>query len=97
MTRITTIYRTQIELLWHWRLGPWALIKHGIVALVASVIAFNITAWLLPQLAIVELGGGLIAVVFISLLNLLVRPAFLALVANRSVVALVVLTLLFQA
>ena len=94
---VVNFYRTQIELLWHWRLGRGALIKRAIVALVAGVIAFNITAWLLPQLDINELGGGLIAVIFISALNLLVRPVLLALVASRSVVALVILTLLFQA
>ncbi len=98
VSRLGRFYKTQIELLWHWRLGRTALLKRAIVALIAGVIAFNITAWLLPGLLqITELGGGLIAVVFISLLNLLVRPAFLALVANRSVVALVILTLIFQA
>ena len=95
--RIVNLYRTQIELLWRWRSGRRALIKRTLVALVASVIAFNITAWLLPQLDINELGGGLVAVFLISALNLLVRPVILGLVASRSVVALVVLTLLFQA
>jgi uncharacterized membrane protein YvlD (DUF360 family) len=95
--RIVNLYRTQIELLWTWRLGRRALIKRAIVSLIAGVIAFNITAYLLPQLDINELGGGLAAVIFISVINLLVRPVILALVASRSVVALVLLTLLFQA
>ena len=72
--RIVNLYRTQVELLWRWRSGRRALIKRTLVALVASVIAFNITAWLLPQLDINELGGGLIAVLVISVLNLLVCP-----------------------
>ena len=98
MSRFVNFYRTQIELLWKWRLGRRALIKRAIVSLVAALIAFNITAWLFPgQLQITELGGGLVAVLFIAALNLLVRPAILALVASRSVVALVILTLLFQA
>jgi hypothetical protein len=95
--RTVNLYRTQVELLWQWRPGRRALIKRTLVALVASVIAFNITAWLLPQLDINELGGGLVAVIVIAILNLLVRPVILGLVASRSVVALVVLTLLFQA
>ena len=95
--RIGTLYRTQVELLWRWRSGRWALVKRTIVALVASVIAFHITAWLLPQLDINELGGALVAVLVIAVLNLVVRPVILGLVASRSVVALVVLTLLFQA
>ena len=97
MAHVMNFYRTQIELLWHWRLGRRALLKRALVSLVAGVIAFNITAWLVPGfLTINELGGGLIAVLFLSLLNLIVRPAILALVASRSVVALVILTLLFQ-
>ena len=94
---IGNLYRTQVELLWRWRSGRRALIKRSLVALLASVIAFHITAWLLPQLDINELGGALIAVLVIAALNLLVRPVILALVASRSVAALVVLTLLFQA
>ena len=94
---IGNLYRTQVELLWRWRSGRRALIKRSLVALVASVIAFHITAWLLPQLDINEFGGALVAVLVIAALNLLVRPVILGLVASRSVVALVVLTLLFQA
>ncbi len=98
MRRLVRLYRTQIELLWRWRAGRGALLKRALIALVAGVIAFNITAWLLPGLVdINELGGGLVAVIFISALNLLVRPALLALVASRSIVALVLLTLVLQA
>jgi uncharacterized membrane protein YvlD (DUF360 family) len=97
LRRIANLYRTQVELLWRWRSGRRALIKRAVVSLVAGVIGFWITAWLLPQLDIIELGGGLIAVLVIAVLNLLVRPVILGLVASRSVVALVVLTLLFQA
>ncbi len=97
LARLQRLYRTQIDLLWHWRLGRRALLKRAIIALIAGVIAFHITAWLLPQLDINELGGALVAVLFISALNLLIRPVLLSLVASRSVVALVVLTLVFQA
>jgi hypothetical protein len=97
LQRLISFYRIQVELLWSWRLGRVALIKRVIVSLVAGVVAFHITAWLLPQLDINELGGATLAVLFISAVNLLVRPVILAVVANRSVVALVILTLLFQA
>ena len=98
INRLVDFYRVQFGLLWKWRLGRTALIKRAVLSLIAAVIAFNITAWLLPgQLQIVQLGGGLIAVIFISLLNLLVRPLLLGLVASRSVVALLVLTLVWQA
>ncbi len=95
--RIANLYRTQVELLWRWRGGRRALAKRAIVSFVAGVIAFWITAWLLPQLDITETGGAIIAVIVISVLNLLVRPVILGLVASRSVAALVLLTLLFQA
>ncbi len=95
--RIVSLYRTQFELLWRWRLGRWALVKRALIALIASVIAFHITAWLLSGLLqIDQLGAGLAAVLLIAALNLLIRPVLIALVASRSVVALVVLTLLFQ-
>jgi uncharacterized membrane protein YvlD (DUF360 family) len=98
VSRAVNFYRTQFELLWKWRLGRWALIKRAIVSLIAALIALYVTAWLFPgQLQITQLGGGLLAVVFIAALNLLIRPAILALVASRSVVALVILTLVFQA
>ncbi len=97
MGRIGRLYQTQLELLWTWRLGRTALLKRALVSLVAGIIAFTSTAWLLPHLDINELGGALLAVLCISLLNLVARPVILTLVMSRSVVALVILTLLFQA
>lgn len=84
-------------MLWRWRLGRWALIKRALVSFVAALVAFHITAWLLPgQLQVESLGGGILAVVLIAALNLLVRPVLIGLVAARPVVLLVGLTLLFQ-
>src|SRR5262245_56809769 len=84
--------------MWRWRAGRVALAKRALVALVAGVIAFNLTAWLFPGLLRIDaIGGGLLAVLFISILNLVLRPVILAMVASRSVALLVVLTLLFQA
>jgi uncharacterized membrane protein YvlD (DUF360 family) len=96
--RTIRLYRTQFELLWRWRAGRWALLKRAAIALLAALVAFYVTAWLLPgQLQIETLGGGLTAVVLIAALNLLIRPVLIGLIASRSVVALVLLTLLFQA
>jgi uncharacterized membrane protein YvlD (DUF360 family) len=96
--RVAALYRTQFELLWRWRPGRWALVRRALIALLAALIAFYITAWLLPgQLRIDSLAGGLTAVVLIAALNLLIRPVLIGLIASRSVVALVLLTLLFQA
>lgn len=95
--RVAGLYRTQLELLWHWRLGRRALIKRGVVALVAAVLAFQLTAWLLPDwLKVADLAGGVVAVLFLAVLNLLVRPVLLGIVAGRSLTGLVLLTLLLQ-
>ena len=95
--QILQLYRTQFELLWRWRPGRWALVKRGLVSFLAALIAFYLTAWLLPgQLQVASLSGGIAAVILIAALNLLVRPILIGLVAGRSVVALVLLTLLFQ-
>ena len=96
--RTTTLYRTQFELLWRWRAGRRALLWRALMSLLASLIAFNVTAWLLPgQIHVVEFGGSLVAVLFLAILNLLLRPVLLGLVAGRSIVALILLTLVFQA
>ena len=98
LARIGRIYRTEFELLWRWRLGRWALVKRALFSLLAAILAIFLTAWLLPGLITVEdFGGGLLAVLFISLMNLLVRPLLVALIAGRTLVGLVILTLLFQA
>jgi hypothetical protein len=98
LARMVLVYGTQIQLLWRWRLGRRALIRRALLSIGVFLVAFWITAWLVPQLvAITALGGGLLSVLLISALNLLVRPALLVLVAGRSIVALIGLTLLFQA
>lgn len=97
LRKLATVYATEIQLLWDWRLGPGALLKRAILSTVVSILAFNLTAWLLPGLlSIDEMGGGLIAILFISALSLVVRPALLVLVASRSVILQVLLSLLFQ-
>ena len=97
-SRIIRLYRAEIELFWKWRLGRWALIKRASIALLAGVLAISLTAWLAPGLFTIEqVGGGLLAVVFISALNLLIRPILVGLLARHTLVGLVIVTILFQA
>ena len=97
LMKLRIMYQTEVELLWRWRLGRRALLKRAVVSLLASIIAFYLTAWLLPDLlSLDDLGGSILAILLIAVLNLLVRPALLVLVASRSVVLLVILTLGFQ-
>ena len=98
LSRIIRLYRAEIELFWKWRLGRWALIKRASIALLAGVLAISLTAWLAPGLFTIEqVGGGLLAVVFISALNLLIRPILVGLLARHTLVGLVIVTILFQA
>ena len=97
LASLKAIYGTEIELLWRWRPGGRALVGRALLSILVSLVAFYLTAWLVPSLiSIDQFGSGLLAVLLISALNLLVRPALLVLVASRSIAALVILTLLFQ-
>ena len=97
LQRMADFYRLQLRLIWQWRAGPRALIKRAIVAFLISLVSLVLTAWLMPSRLIIDSWwGALAAVIFLSVLNLLVRPLILATVAGRSVIALGLLTLAFQ-
>jgi uncharacterized membrane protein YvlD (DUF360 family) len=94
---LTDLYGTQLALLWKWRPGRRALIRRLVLSFVVSVVAFLITAWLLPQLRVDGLWGAVAAVVFLAAFNLLLRPVLIALIVRWSVIVLAILTLLIQA
>jgi hypothetical protein len=97
LRKLRVTYQTEIELLWRWRLGRGALLKRALVSLVVSIIAFYLTAWLLSGLlSLDDLGSSILAILFISVVNLLLRPALLVIIASRSVALLIILTLGFQ-
>ena len=97
MQFLRDLYGTQISLLWRWRLGRRALIRRTILSLIISMIAFIITAWLLPQLVVENLWGAFTAILFLAAFNLLLRPVLLALIARWSVIVLAILTIVIQA
>ena len=67
LRRIGNFYRLQLELIWHWRAGTGALIRRAIVAFFISLVAFVLTAWLMPSRLIVDdLWGAVAAVVFLA-------------------------------
>jgi len=75
LRKLRVTYQTEIELLWRWRLGRRALLKRAVLSLLVSILAFYLTAWLLPGLLSLEnLGSSILAILFISVVNLLVRP-----------------------
>ena len=86
-----------MRLLWEWKPGRRALIRRGIVSFVVAAIALWVTAWLVPALVIANFTGLFLAVVFLALLNMLVRPLILILFIPISVIVAAVATLIFQA
>lgn len=94
---LTDLYGTQLALLWKWRPGRRALLRRLVLSFVVSVVAFVLTAWLLPQLQVDGLWGAAAAVLFLAAFNLLLRPVLIALIVRWSVIVLAILTILIQA
>jgi hypothetical protein len=93
-----SLYTDQIRLLWSWRPGRFALLRHALLSLVIMWIAFRTTATLFPGLLdIGAFGNGLLAAFILGVINLALRPVVLAVVAQRSVIAIGVATILLQA
>ncbi|HEY4189574.1 MAG TPA: phage holin family protein [Candidatus Limnocylindrales bacterium] len=93
---IVALYTTQLRVLWEWRGGRRALLKRLLITLIVSVVAFALTAWLLPGLHIDQLRDGIIVVIAMALLNALVRPVVLAFVAPRSLILTAISVILLQ-
>jgi uncharacterized membrane protein YvlD (DUF360 family) len=93
---LRAMYSTQLRVLWEWRGGRRALIKRLVVTLVVSAIAFYATAWLMPSITIDRFLDGVLVVVLMALLNAVIRPAVLALVAPRSLILTGIAVLLLQ-
>ena len=93
---LRAMYSTQLRVLWEWRGGRRALIKRLVVTLVVSAIAFYVTAWLMPSITIDRFLDGVLVVVLMAILNAVIRPAVLALVAPRSLILTGIAVLLLQ-
>jgi uncharacterized membrane protein YvlD (DUF360 family) len=93
---LRAMYSTQLRVLWEWRGGRRALLKRLVVTLVVSAIAFYVTAWLMPSITIDRFLDGVLVVVLMALLNAVIRPAVLALVAPRSLILTGIAVLVLQ-
>jgi uncharacterized membrane protein YvlD (DUF360 family) len=96
MRRLRDLYATQLRILWEWRGGRRALLKRLVITLVVSAVAFWVTAWLLPNITIGRFLDGVVVVVVMALLNAVIRPVVLALVAPRSLILTGIAVLLLQ-
>ncbi len=100
MRRLIDFYRLQIQVMRDWRPSTGSRIRRIVSTLVISVVAFGFAVWLTPGVDLKSGSGAfttaLLAAIVLGLLNILVRPAFIAIFATVSVIAVVVATLVFQ-
>ena len=96
LRRLTAFYALQFRLLWQWKPGRRALLRRLVVTFAVAFTALGITIWLLPGISASDWGQIALAVVVLGLLNALVRPLILAVLAPISVVLIGIATLVFQ-
>ncbi len=93
---LRAMYATQLRVLWEWRGGWPALLKRLVITLVVSAIAFYVTAWLLPNITVDRFLDGVFVIILMAILNAVIRPVVLALVAPRSLILTGIAVLLLQ-
>ncbi len=94
--QLVDFYRLQGEILWKWRPGRRALLRRMLVAFVISFIALTLTVALIPGLKVDTWTTMALAVVAFALINALVRPVILFLLASISTIAVIIATFVFQ-
>ena len=96
IAKVIAFYRLQAEMLWTWRGGWGDLLKRGIVSVVIAGIALILTIAIMPGITITRPVSIVAAIIVIGILNALVRPIVLGLVAPISIVLVGIVTILFQ-
>jgi uncharacterized membrane protein YvlD (DUF360 family) len=96
MRRLVDYYATQVKILWDWRGGKIALLKRILITVAVATVSFLITAWLLSGLIVESVGSAAVAVILISLFNLLIRPVVLAVIAPFSLILTGIAVLVLQ-
>ena len=100
MRRLIGLYRLQFEVMRTWRPRRQSRIRRIVVNLGVSMAALAGAVALTPGFDLVPGGRPFVTAIegaiLLALLNLLVRPLFIALFAPVSVVAVAIVTLLFQ-
>ncbi len=100
MGRVIDFYRLQIEVMRTWQPSGGSRIRRLLATFVISVASFGGAVALTPGFDLAPgapiIGTLLLAAIVLAVLNVLVRPIFLALFAGISVIAVVVATLIFQ-
>ena len=98
--RIIDFYRLQIQVMREWQPSGSSRLRRIVVTLLISVVSLGGAVFLTPGFDMVPgspvLGTLLLGAIILGLLNLLVRPVFLALFAGISVIAVAIATISFQ-
>jgi uncharacterized membrane protein YvlD (DUF360 family) len=100
MRRLINFYKVQLQVMLTWRPKRRSRIRRIIVNLVISTLSLLGAVLLTPGFDLVPgqgwLSSAVIGALLLGLLNLIVRPMFIALFAAVSVIAVVIATVLFQ-
>ncbi len=100
MRRVIDFYRLQIQVMRDWRPSGGSRARRIIVTLLMSVIAFAVAVALTPGVSIHGDVGfwstAVAAAIVLGILNVVVRPVFIAAFAGVSVVAVFAATIVFQ-
>ena len=100
MRRLIDFYKLQIQVMRTWRPEGGSRVRRLLATLVVSVLSFGGAVWITPGVDLAPgapvIGSLLLAALVLAVLNVLVRPVFLALFAGISVIAVVIATLVFQ-
>jgi uncharacterized membrane protein YvlD (DUF360 family) len=91
-----SFYRLQADLLWTWRGGWGDLAKRAAVSVVIAALALILTIAIMPGITLTRPVSIVAAIIVIGILNALVRPIILGLVAPVSIVLVGIVTILFQ-
>ncbi len=100
MRRLIDFYRLQIQVMRTWRPSSGSRVRRIIATLLVSALSFLGAVFLTPGVSLesgsrpflVALGAALV----LGILNVAIRPVFIAAFAGVSVIAVVVATLVFQ-
>jgi uncharacterized membrane protein YvlD (DUF360 family) len=100
MRRVIDFYRLQIEVMRTWSPSGGSRVRRLLATLIISILSLGGAVALTPGFDLVPgapiLGTLLVAALVLGVLNVVVRPLFLALFGGISVIAVVLATLAFQ-
>ena len=100
MRRVIDFYKLQIKVMREWQPSGGSRVRRLLATLVISVLSLAGAIAITPGFDLAPgapiIGTLLLAAIVLGVLNVLVRPLFLALFAGVSVIAVVIATLVFQ-